>query len=224
MQGAVLFAALFSASALNGTVIFTNYNLSDPSPFNQPSFAVGQVGDPAQGPVHNYQWSTPFSITDAYRLETITLALAAFAPGPAVTVEFYGPDSVSGIPGPLLESWTIPGLPAWNPAVTAAGVSLTFASTVRPLLVPGQLYWVSASAPNSPQPYLYAWFDYPNQTCCSLVAERVDFAPQWATAFSTAATLQVTGTSVPEPSTTGLVALLFAAALGRHLPSRSRKR
>ena len=222
MSGMVVFALLLSASTLSGEVIFSNYDLTDPSPFNQPGFAIGQVGNPSQPPVNNYQWATPFSITAAAQVDTITLALAAFfAGGPAVTVELHGPGSIGGnpIPGAIFESWTVKALPVWTPTATAADVSITLISIVHAPLAPGQLYWVSAFAPNSPTAYAYDWYDYPNQVCCSPVAQRVDFAPTWSPVFSTAGTLEVT--SVPEPSTAGFAALFLLASLAVHSLGRS---
>jgi hypothetical protein len=217
VRSVMTLAGILAASFMNAEVIFSNYDPTDPSPFDESSFAIGQVGDPSQGPVSNFQWATPFSVLSTSRLESVKMVLAAaFPAGPATTVRLHGPDFALGnpVPGLILESWTIAALAVWNPNATAADLSVTLDSTVRPLLSPGQFYWVSASAPNDATPYSYSWYDYPDQQCCSIVSRRVDFAVGWEPVSSTAATLHITGTAVPEPAMTGVLAAIFIAGLG----------
>jgi hypothetical protein len=214
MKVFILAATLMVGPQLNGTVLFSNYDPTSTTPFNEPGFAIGQVGDPTQQIIGNYEWATAFTVSAPARLSLVTLALSGSVQttGPDITVTLHGMDLWFGypVPGAMLESWLLNTPQPWQPSSSASSLSVSLLSKGNIILLPGTTYWISASAPSSTDYYSYEWYDYPNQICCMLVARRVNGAGDWEAVYSTGGTLQVAGTPVPEPSTQIPVLLLLA--------------
>jgi hypothetical protein len=174
----------------------------------------------------NPQTAQDFPLTADYRLDAITIPLATLATLPNVaTIQFYG--STQGLPGPILESWTVlgqmhqtgPGL--WN--------DVTVLSVLHPLLTAGGQYFVSVHAPD-PGQIIYS----PGSSILTSAtqAESDDQGQTWFLRFQgtnvgfMAFRVEGTNIDVPEPSALALtiVAALPFAALVRQSIGRRRSR
>lgn len=144
--------------------------------------------------------ATSFTPTQDLHLDSIEIALEwlSFVGGTDAEDVWLASDS-SGVPGQVLESFHIAGIPA-------VGTLMTASSVLHPMLVTGTQYWlVAASAPG------IAW-NWNNTGDTGFIAS--DIPGIWFVNRSTTGAFRVEGSEVPEPATlvfvsSGLVALLL---------------
>jgi hypothetical protein len=83
-------------------------------------------------------WFTPSA---AYSLDSISAALTHTSGTNAIDLWLMTDNA--GLPGAILESWTFANLPEFGSTTTALATGI---STLHPLLLAGEKYWVMASA------------------------------------------------------------------------------
>jgi hypothetical protein len=132
-----------------------------------------------------------FAALATARLSLITVGLAHFAGSDAADLFLYEGNG-SGMPGNLLETFTINDLPQ---AFRISTTPVTVASTVHPLLVQGQQYFLVASTSGASE----AVFNFAyNDT--GTVVYREDDGPFVVSDQTTRPAARLVGTAVPGPS------------------------
>lgn len=129
---AVAFAMAFAASARASTIMYTNIA---PGDIFGPGIAIGVI--PFVG-IYNYA-GIGFKAAQNYTFESMEMAVSLNT-GPNV-LDVYLMASSGGLPGQILESFTIENGLTMNPATGM----LTIDSVTHPELLAGDFYWVVAA-------------------------------------------------------------------------------
>jgi len=127
--------------------------------------------------------------------------------------DLYLRSDSGGVPGAILESFHLVNLPAFSPSIPVATALATATSTLHPLLSSNVRYWVTASANDNS----FLGFNT-NLTHDTGLASRDNNGPWGFSANVDAGAFQVTGTSIPEPSSAALAMIIAAATFARRPP------
>jgi len=161
------------------------------------------------------QQALPFTVpsSSSYFLDGIEVPVSASSPQFTTMVFDLMADS-AGVPGPVLESFTFPGI-----TTAFSGQIVLGQSSLRPTLLAGQTYWLAASAPQST---LYWNVAVGGPTVPR--ALRRDFgAWEIFDGEDPSTALRISGTVVPEPPPCSLIVVgtLVLALLRKRAHKRS---
>ena len=132
---AILLVTL-SARLASSSTIYTDLGPGDT--YSTASFLTVS-GGLSPGAYH-YDWAMAFTAPGDYTLDAIRLAVGLVSGTPAdLNVAFAA--NGGGLPGTILEAWTLGSIGPINGPLTTA------ASVLHPLLAAGATYWVLADAP-----------------------------------------------------------------------------
>jgi hypothetical protein len=140
-------------------------------------------------------------------LSSITIPLKAILPTNASPVTVALRSSVSGLPGSVLESWTIPALTL--PTFGAGGGLTQLTSLLHPSMLTGVQYWVTVfGGASDPVAWNFAGLVDANPTATS-----VNGGATWNKLGLTPGAVRLDGTVAPEPTTLVLTATAFLGIL-----------
>jgi hypothetical protein len=208
----VLMAALLGAvPSFGGQIFFSNlvepgdqYGPDGLGIGHTPSFLPGETGEVIS--------ATKFTSPVAFQLSSIEAPLGyvfgSFPNGPNQVDVFLMSDA-AGLPGSIIESWHLLDLPSTTPIIPLT----TIASSLNPVLAPGQQYWVAASGgPDTFDIWSLTLFQGASSgpDASRVIRNGVDSGWVGVSDARTGA-LVVTGDPVPEPTPLFLVLLGFVS-------------
>ena len=208
---------LLCGTAFSGTVVFDNTaNLGNPF-----LAGVGFGAIPVPG-VFQYI-AEKFSVSGTFTLNSIELPITVVPPTPNQVDVFLMSDS-GGVPGNVLDTFHLTGLPATNPTPLTA-----ITSTLHPLLMSGAPYWVVVTG--GTQTSFGYWNLVPESGTMTArdITNGIDGG--WllgGNPGNPTLALRVSGDAVPEPHTTlsvfaGLLVLANIGLRCRQVISRSKR-
>ncbi len=163
---------------------------------------------------HALQQALPFTLpgSSSYSLDGIEVPVSASSPQFTTMVFDLMADS-AGIPGPVLESFTFSGI-----TTAFSGEIVSGQSSLRPTLLAGETYWLSASAPQSTLYWNLALGgpNVPRALRRDSGAWEIFDGDDPSTAF------RISGTVVPEPAAWSLI--IVGTSVIALLRARARKR
>ena len=211
-------ALLVAVPSFGGQVFFSNlvepggqYGPDGMGIGHTPSFLPGETGEVIS--------ATKFTPPFAFRLSSIEAPLGyvfGFVPNGPNQVDVFLMTDAAGLPGSIIESWHLLDLPGNGLSIPLT----TIASSLNPVLIAGQQYWVAGSGgPGTFGTWSLTLFQGVSSgpDASRVIRNGVDSGWVGVPNARTGA-LVVTGDPVPEPSTLflellGLVS--FAAIRGR---------
>jgi hypothetical protein len=124
-----------------------------------------------------------------------------------------GPLGGQNVPGAILETIHVDNaMPAFN---TTASTLVTFVSTLHPILLPGQTYWLLPHMSGATDAVWNSNLQGQTGTAGSVNLIDPPAPSAWfADASGVKGAFQVNGTAVPEPASLGLLALGSLSLLG----------
>ena len=208
----VLVAALLGAvPSFAGQIFFSNlvepgdqYGPDGLGIGHTPSFLPGETGEVIS--------ATKFTSPVAFRLSSIELPLgyaSGLVPNGPNQVDVFLISDAAGLPGNIIESWHLLNLPTTSPTIPLT----TIASSLNPVLTPGQQYWVAASGgPSTFDMWSLTLFQGASSgpDASRVIRNGVDSGWVGVSDARTGA-LVVTGDPVPEPTPLFLVLLGFVS-------------
>ncbi|MCL4852976.1 MAG: PEP-CTERM sorting domain-containing protein [Bryobacteraceae bacterium] len=179
---------LVSLIPLRAAVIYDTFG-STPPGYTSPSWAIGNF---AQFEAW-LEVAVPFTPTDDYLLETVTIAAHLNSASPYDQLTLYVATGLTA-PGAALESFTF----------TLSGTSLLSATSLtRPVLASGTQYWIVLSAPNLANTS-GGWMISDPALRGTFASRNLNAGGNWNLTYDTLPALEVAGTALPEPSTLSL--------------------
>jgi hypothetical protein len=179
-----------------------------------PSYSPGDTGD--------VFGATGFTPSQEFQLTSIQIALGYVAGFPSNGPNEADVSLVSdtgGLPGSTIESWQLTDLPA----TTFPSPLITVSSVLNPILLPGNQYWVIATA--GPDTFDTWTFTLAGSSFSPLAVNDTlnGVASGWVLNGSgRQGALAVSGDAVPEPSTLATVTLAFVLLTAYKARSRRR--
>jgi hypothetical protein len=176
------------------------------------------IGRSLGGPPSQINWAVAEAFTPHSKAIFTEVELAAYSDtgGDSMLVQLR--DDNLGLPGSVLESLTITDLADYTEA--PSGTLAVGLSILKPRLVAGNQYWITASALDG----MEGVWQYSSPNVTGPTASSVDGGATWTSANSQQTAFRVDGSAVPEPSTLALIGSVAAALVSCHWQRRQGRR
>lgn len=197
-----------------GQIFFSNL-VQPGNQYGPDGLGIGHTPSYRPGDTGEVLLATGFTPSTSFRLTSLNIGLgyaAGFSPNGPNRADVFLTDDLGGLPGNTIEFWLLTNLPA--PCGPCPLIAIT--SVSNPTLIAGKQYWVVADG--GAQTFDFWTFTSSSQSF-SPVAFRstsngVDSGWRLSSpSNSRQGALQVSGDSVPEPTTPSLTALVLSALL-----------